>query len=178
MGDIQAVIIFIKISSGNVLGELFWRLPMGIKYTLFGWSLTEMILGMWQVKFYKDDSGKTYLLKLICHIYHFNYCYLFHWTMLYYIILFICSVFLWVLKYIYFTVLSYFLNQFQVVQVPMVMLRSSLSVKFKNIFLIVTDLIHSFNKLGRKFSLGVENTAYDSMSAIRFWTTPKGDLPQ
>ena len=31
--------------------------------------------------------------------------------------------------------------------------------------------------LRRKIYTGVEETADESMSAIRFWTTPKGDLP-
>ena len=39
-------------------------------------------------------------------------------------------------------------------------------------------LIESFNNLHRNIALGMENKADYSMSAIHFWTTPKGDIPQ
>ena len=35
-----------------------------------------------------------------------------------------------------------------------------------------------FNDSRRKIASGMENTAYELMSAIIFRTTPKGDLPQ
>ena len=39
-------------------------------------------------------------------------------------------------------------------------------------------LVDGFKKSRRNISSGVQNTAYDLMSAMHFWTTPKGYLPQ
>ena len=38
-------------------------------------------------------------------------------------------------------------------------------------------MIDGFKNTCRGVSLGVEKVLDESMSAIRFWTTPKGDLP-
>ena len=38
-------------------------------------------------------------------------------------------------------------------------------------------LIEGFNKSRRKISIGVKEMAGGSMREMRFWTTPKGDLP-
>ena len=45
-------------------------------------------------------------------------------------------------------------------------------------FGIVRDIIYIFKKLRRNIESGMENTADELMSDIRFWTTHKGDMPQ
>ena len=43
-------------------------------------------------------------------------------------------------------------------------------------FCKVRGIIDGFNNSRRKIASGVVKTAYESMSAIQFFTTPKGDL--
>ena len=49
-------------------------------------------------------------------------------------------------------------------------------VKGTDNFWKIRGLIDGFNELHRKIASGKEKTAYESMIAIQFCTTPKGDL--
>ena len=53
----------------------------------------------------RDMIRNTYLEIIRCLLFRFNYCFLFHWTMLYYNSLSISWMCLWVLKFRFFTVL-------------------------------------------------------------------------
>ena len=54
---------------------------------------------------------------------------------------------------------------------------SSPSPKFPDTFWRVWGVIDGFNQFLRKIYFGVENTLDQSMSYIRFWANPKGDIP-
>ena len=52
------IYIFRKMSSGNVLGELYWRINIGIKDKLLGEQLTEMNLIRRKVKYTEMFVGR------------------------------------------------------------------------------------------------------------------------
>ena len=68
---------FSKMSSGNALGALFWKLSMERKDAEFG-KTHEADCGTTAGQIQRDVCGNTDLLRVSCHTYSFNFCYFSH----------------------------------------------------------------------------------------------------
>ena len=129
-------------------------------------------------KIQRDVRGNTDLYKLCCaHYHHFN-IYACRGIILSYTTSFISLMFLWVITSLDpLQVFGIYLTRFNKFRKFWPSYFVDPSVRVTDNFCKVHRMIDRFNESRKNIALGVGKTADESMSAIRFCTTPKGYLP-
>ena len=130
------------------------------------------------IKLQRDFCRNTNLYKVCCDQYRHFYIYAFHWIILSCTTLFISWMFLWVLISLSpLQVCGIFLIRFMEFRKFWPCSFVDTLVKGTDNFWKICGIIDGFNESRMHIDSGVEKMADESMSSIRFHTTPKGDLP-